>query len=163
MAGKVSRAAKKDVLAFLENTPLGTLITMGSAGVPEPSAVYFSVEKDFTLYFVTKAKTRKFRNLERRPGVTLYAFSEESFTTVSVRGRAHIVDDTLVFAQIIEQFQIIAGAKKSKQWLPPVAQIEAGHYVAVALKPSMIRFRRYAPSISESGVLHELEFDPRSA
>ncbi len=159
---KASRKlTKKDVLAFLRAHPLGTLITIGARGVPEPSAIYFCTEKDFTVYLVTKSLTKKFKNVSRRPKVTLYVYDEGSYTTVTAQGKCAQVTDSLEFAQAIEKFQDIAGQGKSNAWIPPVAQIAAGQYVACAIHPTSIRMRRYAPSLENTTALDEFTFDPR--
>jgi hypothetical protein len=161
MERKTVQVSRKEVLTFLREHPLGTLITMSSAGVPEPAPVYMVTAKDFSLQFVTKIQTRKFRNVKVRPGVTFSVFDERTLTSVTVRGRCSRIEDPLIFAQVIERFEAMAGKGKIDRWVPPIVQFEAGRYVACDIRPVMIRYRKFAPSIDEPTLLAEYSFNPR--
>jgi hypothetical protein len=158
---RVKKLTKKDTFIFLRAHPLGTLITTGAGGVPEPSAIYFHTEKDFTIEFVTKLATKKFKNAEKCPNVVLYLYDEASFTTLSLRGWCSLISDSIEIAQTIEKFQDVSRNGKSPRWVPPVAQISAGHYVACRIHPTSIRMRRYALTLDEAVSLAEFTFDPR--
>lgn len=155
-----SSIVRDDVFVFLQENSLGTLVTVGDDGTPHPAAIFFHIENNFTIQFITKMKTRKFMNAEKHPRITLYVYSEEKLTSVTIVGECKMIYDTLEFAHVIEHFQNVIGDDTSKMWLPPVAQIEAGHYAACALIPSSIRYKRFAVTPYDPVFPQEFTFSP---
>jgi len=160
MPNNISLLTKDSTYTFLSHFPLGTIATVNEMGAPEAVAVYFYTERDFTLYFVTKAETRKLQNILRRPTATILSYDEASLTSVELTGNVEIIRDAVEFAQVIEKFHSIASSRRVQYWLPPIAQIDAGNYVACKLLPTSIYYRSFSKDVAGTIVPQEAIFGP---
>jgi PPOX class probable F420-dependent enzyme len=85
------RAAAKTLIA---RTPFATLTTIGEDGAPQSRIVEpFTLEDDFTVWIATNGSTRKVRQIEHDPRVTLLYFDQIGPGYVSLLGTAAIVRD----------------------------------------------------------------------
>ncbi len=149
---------KKRLLSFLQNHSVAVMASLNADRVPEVVAIYFYVDTDFALYFVTKLKTRKIKNIMRNSSVTLLIYDVSDMTSSEIRGKAEIVNDTVDFAQIIEKFENVFKLQKTLNGLPPISQIEAGDYVACKVIPHHIYFRRFGLTPEQAPVSEEFFF-----
>jgi hypothetical protein len=106
--------------------------------------VYFTIDKDFSCYFVTKEATRKFQNIHERTVASLLCGREDDLTTVELTGNAEVVMDTAQIVSIVERFQDVAMSRKSGYWVPPVSQLNAGYYVVCKFVPHTVQMNTYA-------------------
>ena len=56
---------KKEALDFLKSHKTAVIATVSSGGEPRAATVYYTVDDDFCLYFMTGRETRKFKNLQQ--------------------------------------------------------------------------------------------------
>jgi PPOX class probable F420-dependent enzyme len=80
---------------FVTSSRGGTLATIGSAGQPHLTAMWYAVV-DGEIWFETKAKSQKAVNLRRDPRITFLLEDGETYDTLrgaSFEGTAEIVDD----------------------------------------------------------------------
>lgn len=61
----MTQTTKTEVLQFLKAHPECVLATVSPDGEPEAATVLFAVDDDFTFYFGTSDKYRKYHNLQR--------------------------------------------------------------------------------------------------
>ncbi len=61
--------AKTDLFEFLERYKLGVLGTVSPEGVPQSALVGIAVTPALEIIFDTVKSSRKFRNLDRKPGL----------------------------------------------------------------------------------------------
>ena len=86
----VEAAAK----ALIARTPFATLTTIGEDGAPQSRIVEpFPLEDGFTVWIATNGSTRKVRQIERDPRVTLLYFDQAGLGYVSLLGTAAIIRD----------------------------------------------------------------------
>jgi general stress protein 26 len=70
------------------------LITLDSSGHAQARTLDpFPPDEHMTVWFATNPRTRKVREIRRRPRVTLYYFDRDSQAYVTIHGTARIVDD----------------------------------------------------------------------
>ena len=84
-----------EVAAFVERSRACTLATLGPTGAPHLVAMWFAV-LDGQIWFETKAKSQKARNLQRDDRATVLIEDGATYDTlrgVSFEGRAVVVDD----------------------------------------------------------------------
>jgi PPOX class probable F420-dependent enzyme len=80
--------------ALIARTPFATLTTIGEDGAPQSRIVEpFPLEDTFTVWIATNGSTRKVRQIERDPRVTLLYFDQAGPGYVSLLGTAAIVRD----------------------------------------------------------------------
>lgn len=71
-----------------------TLITLDAGGHPQARVMDpFPPDEDFTIWMATNRSTRKVRQLEADPRVTLSCFDSEGIAYVTLLGVAELVDD----------------------------------------------------------------------
>ena len=84
-----------EVAAFVESSRTATMATVGPNGMPHLVAMWFGVIEG-RIWFETKAKAQKVKNLERNPQLSVMiedGFTYDSLRGVSLEGTGVIVDD----------------------------------------------------------------------
>jgi nitroimidazol reductase NimA-like FMN-containing flavoprotein (pyridoxamine 5'-phosphate oxidase superfamily) len=130
------------VHAFLRQHHLGILSTVSTEGRPWGSAIYFIADDDFTFYFVTRAKTFKFQNLEANPHVALTVADEQNQTTVQLSGTVAPLpyED---YADVIFRKMAKLRPAGDHDWMPPVDKLRAGNYMPLVLTPTKLQYANY--------------------
>ncbi len=85
----------QEIAEFVERRRTCTLATLGPTGAPHLVAMWFAV-LDGQIWFETKAKSQKARNLQRDARATVLLEDGQTYDTlrgVSFEGRAIVVDD----------------------------------------------------------------------
>ncbi len=135
---------QKAIANFLTSHPLGTLGTLNKKGDLELMAVYLLVNPDLSCHIVTKANTRKCKNILSRPTGTILCYAEDELTSVELSGKLELVLDTIEIVKVLERFQGMAEKRRVGYWVPPIAQLKAGSYAIITLTPAKVLYRRYA-------------------
>ena len=141
---------KEEALNFLRKHSLGMLVTTDAVARTAITPLYFYTGDDFTIYFLTKEKTRKFQNILQLSHTSLCTYSEEEKTVIEVDGTAQPLNDTIMLLQVIEWFELIVKSRNTDSvFLPPISQLDAGNYVGCTIKPKKITFRKFATDRTE--------------
>lgn len=85
----------EEIAAFVASSRVATLATIGPSGLPHLVAMWYGV-LDGQIWFETKEKSQKARNLMRDPRVTVMIEAGDTYDTlrgVSLEGEATIVTD----------------------------------------------------------------------
>ena len=131
--------SNQKVHAFLRHNPMGILSTVNAEGQPWGSAVFYVSDEDFKFYFVTRAGTLKFKNIENSPLASLTIANNETQTTVQVAGTISKVPlkeyGEIIFGKLMD-----ARPKNDEHWIPPLAKIHEGDYVPLCLTPSKLQY-----------------------
>lgn len=131
-----------EVKAYFEANPLAVVGTTNLDGSPHGAVVYVCADDArHTVYFLTKTETRKYKNLEARDKVSLTITNPEERSTLQADGRAATVHDSAVREKIIKK--ISNAHATAAEWLPPIAKLNAGTYVVVAVDVWHARIARY--------------------
>ena len=132
---------KTDALHFVQEHQVGVLATVSNDAVPELSTIYFFTQNDFITHFVTKTQTRKYHNFLAKRVATLLVYDEEELASAELSGEVETVTDIPKAVEVIEAFQELVLARGSGYWVPPIAQLEMGHYAVCKLVPRSVRFQ----------------------
>ena len=84
-----------EIVRFIEQSRTCTMATIGPTGTPHLVAMWYAVV-DQQIWFETKAKSQKVRNLRRNPAVTVSIESGRTYDSlkgISIEGRGVIVED----------------------------------------------------------------------
>ena len=85
---------KETAKKVIGNSLSCTLITVDEEGAPRARAMDgFPVEDDFTIWFGTKANTRKVDQIKNDPRVTLYYLSSDNSGYVVISGKAELIEE----------------------------------------------------------------------
>jgi len=130
------------IAKFLKANHVGILATADKAGRPQAAAVYYALDNELNIYFITKKGTAKGRNLEVNPRVAFTVFTAATQSTLQISGIAHQLDDVSAFHRI---FKAILSASRitSESPVPPVTRLDSGEYVAYKIKPRTMRLAHY--------------------
>ncbi|MFS8118745.1 MAG: pyridoxamine 5'-phosphate oxidase family protein [Microcoleus sp.] len=131
------------IYRFLHANPIGVLSSVCSNGDPHGTVIYFTIDKNFVISFLTKARTRKYDNLKHCNSVMLTVFDAHTQTTAQITGNAVEIKDS-------QGINSVAGAvlrvslKTSDAGMPPISKLKAGPYVAFRVELTQIRIGAYA-------------------
>lgn len=83
-----------NVLNFLKNDEHITAVlgTASANGIPHTSPVYYAIDDDFTLYFLTVSNTHKYKNLLENPHVSITIGFGPTHTSVQGVGTAEALE-----------------------------------------------------------------------
>lgn len=96
------RMTETEVAAYLEHRRVTIIASIGSDGTPHVVPMWYAII-DGTLWFHTKAKSQKVRNLLRSPVMTVLVEDGDTYDQlrgVSMDGRGVVVDDPAVLWQV---------------------------------------------------------------
>ena len=130
------------VHAFLKQHPMGILSTVSADGKPWGSAIYFVADEDFKFYFVTRAETYKYQNLDKTPLAALTIADPDSKTTVQLTGTISAVPVQKYMDVFFTKFMNIR-PKGDYEWAPPVDKLKAGNYMPLCLTPTTLQYANY--------------------
>ena len=133
---------KPRITEFLKHNQIAVLATVGSDNRPHTAVIYFYIDADLNIYFITKEKTAKYKNIIENPEVALSVYEPSSQTTVQASGRADIVTD---MTRVNEIFRHVLAVTKStsESSIPPISKIEGGEYKCFCIRPRTIRLAEY--------------------
>lgn len=130
------------VHAFLRHHPMGVLSTVSSDGAPWGAAIYYVVDEDFNFYFVTRAETYKYQNLDKNPVAAITIADADSQTTVQAAGKISRIPAEdymdIVFTKLAK-----VRPKDDPHWAPPLSKIQAGNYMPLRLTPTKLHYADY--------------------
>ena len=133
--------------SFLRTNSVGVLSTVDPDGNPHGAVIYYTVDKNFIVAFLTKTETRKYDNLKHNSHVMVTIFNARSQATVQIVGTASEVEDHGEINRIATAVQTASIAKNGIGLLP-ISKLEAGGYTAFKIVPIQVRMAVFSQSDS---------------
>lgn len=131
------------IFDFLFNTSVGVLSSTDPDGNPHGAVIYYSINRNFEVAFLTKSNTKKYDNIVRNKHVMLTVFDPLTQTTVQVTGIAkEIKDGSAVKGTAVRVLG--TSLKSSNAGLMPISKLEAGSFTAFRINPVQVRMAVYA-------------------
>lgn len=149
--------AEKLISTFLADNYSGVIATADSAANPHGAVVYYLPDPDYSLYFVTKEETQKYKNIEQNKQVAFVIYNEETQTSLQIFGQVVIVDDMERKTEAIKNMTNTS-LSRSNTLLPPAYKLDAGEYAVVQLVPQVMKMAIYARSDADEDLYEELIF-----
>jgi uncharacterized pyridoxamine 5'-phosphate oxidase family protein len=128
---------------FLKNQNTAVIATVEVDGRPNSSVIYFVVDKDMTLHFVTKTTTSKYRNILTNPYVSLCVYDEDQRFTVQAIGKASEVKNGEDQIKVLNRLAKVRH-KDDESWLPPITHLKDGKIVLMRVDLSAITMADFA-------------------
>lgn len=128
--------------SFLNKNQVGVLATVDAAGKPHAATIYFTFDRQFDIYFVTKKDTQKSRNLQQNNSAAIAAFDADTQATVQAEGTVVEVTDPRQLEWVFNDIWRIA-AKTSSKSAPPQSQMTAGGYIAYKMATPSLRMATF--------------------
>ena len=141
--GKAVRNERKErIYNFLRSKKVGVLATVDVDNDPDVAAIYYFVEPDFTINFMTKTGTKKSINILRNNHIKLLVYEAKTCTTAQITGNAEKIVSTTetseVFANILR-----SAWETNEDGVPPISRLLAGEYIAYKIKPKQVQMAVY--------------------
>ena len=140
------------VYEFLKSNHMGILSTVTEEGKPWGSAIFFVVDEDFNIFFVTRMETFKYQNMDKNSYAALTVADHETLTTVQLSGKITRVPAENYMDVIFNKLAAIEPKGKS-DWTPPLMKVHKGDYIPLQLTPSTLQYADY--STRSSDIDHE--------
>jgi general stress protein 26 len=137
--------SSEHIAHFLSNHKVGVLATVDSTGKPHAATVYFTYDREFNIYFVTKKDTQKSRNLQASGRAAVAIYDTGSQTTVQAEGAVSEVTNKQLAEGIITEIWSIA-LETSKSHIPPTSKMTAGGYVVYRISAPSLRMAAFSRS-----------------
>lgn len=129
----------KDIRAFIdaEKQKLGAVGTTGPKG-PEVAFVYYAVDDELNVYFVTRMGSRKYQNILRDQNVAFSIAVETPPKTLQVEGVASLVSNPEAQRTLFPKLVELA---TSRNCMPPIAQeFDTSEIAFIKVAPRWARF-----------------------
>lgn len=144
---------KQRMYVFLRDNPTAVLSSVNVDGDPHGTVIYFAIDKDFTISFITRKQTKKYDNLQYNNRIMLTVFEPDTQTIVQVVGVATEIKDSYEVIAIASTV-LAASLKTNPGGTPPLAKLNAGPYVA--FKVALVQVRMAIYSRPDTGDYTEL-------
>lgn len=132
---------EEKVLEYLAKHRVVALGTSDENGMLHSAAVYVYAKQAKQWFILSKQETRKMQNLQKQPRFSAVVYDRSDNSTLQARGVAKKVEDHELIGEVMSAMAKIYGTEKD--WLPPIAKIDAGQYVVVELAVEWLRFAGY--------------------
>lgn len=146
---------QRRIYDFLRTNRTGVLASVDANGEPHGVVIYYTIDKNFKVSFLTRAGTKKYDNIRRHNHVVLVVYDAQAQTSAQILGKAIEVRDSTTVNTVAEAV-FLGGITTGENVILPVAKLEAGEYVAYSIIPDQIRLAVYAqPNVTEPGNVFE--------
>lgn len=117
---------------FLSTHRTATLATVNVKRIPDAATVFYIVDKDMTIYFMTRIESRKFHNLSKHTIVSMVITDEETMETVQLNGVAERIENLEEESEAL--MKLWTADYKNHNWPGPAVKLfESGHSVQLAV------------------------------
>jgi uncharacterized pyridoxamine 5'-phosphate oxidase family protein len=127
------------VTEFLKDHHMAILSTVSENGKPWGSAIIFALDEDMNFFFMTRADTFKYKNIEANPNVAFTVADEERQITVQASGKVTRVDADDYMDVVFKKLASVK-PRGDFQWVPPVIKVHKGDYMILQFTPSRLQY-----------------------
>lgn len=133
-------------LSIIKNNSIGVVSTFNNNSLdlymaPQSATTMAIVEDDFTLYFLTKTKSRKQYNIHSNPHISFVFSDLKTYETVQIEGTAvEITDDEVVLHYAFEIRKKISNRGRA---FHPTEQFPRGKFTLYKCTPFWIRYGNF--------------------
>lgn len=128
---------------FLKHNPLGIVSTVSGDGKPWGAAVYFIADDAFNIYFVTRAETAKYKNIQQSRIAAFTVADRSTQTTVQLTGEVSEVPADEYMNNLFEEFMKLRH-NDDHTWSPPINKVHAGAFMPLRIKPTSLHYADYS-------------------
>ena len=140
---KISANTNKRMYEFLKENSVGTLSTVNNSTEPHASVVYYNIDENESITFITKQNTRKANNIKQNSNVVLSVYEPVSQTVVQLEGAAELIS-SLTESQRAFKAMVLSARQTSDSGIPPISKLKSGHYLAYRVVPRRMTMMVYA-------------------
>lgn len=139
------KARRRIALDFLSSHRIATLATIDKDNKPDAATIYYLVDKDFILYFLTRIESRKYYNLQLKSLVSMVVSDENTMETIQLRGTAERIEDFGEEGEALEK--LWRAGLKDPSWPGPAVKLyetrNSTELAAVKVKPQHMTYAKF--------------------
>lgn len=118
------------------NRVTGVLSTVNGQGSPQAASLYFVHDENLNIYFITRTKSRKYKNIEKNPHVAFVITSESPSATIQLEGTVSKVTSA---TEKINYFSKLVTKASESVSIPPVSQMIDGEMAFMKMSMTWAR------------------------
>lgn len=122
---------------------MGVLSTVAADGTPWGAAIYYVSDEDFNFYFITRAETFKYQNLDKHPVAAITIADNDSQTTVQASGKITPIPPKDYMDIVFTKLTKAREPKNDSHWIQPLEKLHAGNYMPLRLTPTKLQYADY--------------------
>lgn len=139
---------KAEALRFLKSHQAGVLATVAADGQPHASAVYYTCDDDFNIYFLTQSSSRKAQAIAANPRVAFTVGTQDVPQTVQIEGVAEEIQyEPEKNDKMAKLAEVLMGAST---YFAPVTKLDPASIIIVWIQPKWVRWADYATAMHGS-------------
>ena len=147
--------AKKEATEFLHDHTRAVIATVDEKGSPYTSVIFYKVQKDGRIRFLTKDMTAKFVNIKNNPKISMTILEPQQSKALSLEGDATIIDDTKLSDESAQEILKLAYSELND--MAPIAKIMQGTFVVIEIEPTRFRYVDFTGAIGSGQFIKEVE------
>jgi general stress protein 26 len=131
----------ENVQRLLREQHIAVVGTIESNGQPHGATIFCVMHEDGTIFFPTRTSSRKYKNSQTNPLISLVVTHPTEPITVQMHGTIAETTDPAMTQHAIEHLMTCTADEATKQrWLPPVKRIRDGQFTIMHITPTWIRY-----------------------
>ncbi|MBM3261382.1 hypothetical protein FJY93_03100 [Candidatus Kaiserbacteria bacterium] len=138
--------ASAEALAFLKAHKAGVLATVSREGKPHASAVYYTCDDKFNIYFLTLASSRKYAAASANPSAAFVIGTQEIPQTLQIEGSISEVRRPEGLEE--REAQLIDILTSNGTYYAPITKLDPSDTVLMWLQPKWIRWADYTSPLN---------------
>lgn len=135
-------ADKETVRQFLKTNPFGVISTVSDKREPWGSSIFFAVDKELNFYFITRADTQKYKNVEKTNRASITVTDIKSQITVQASGDVHKVPAKDLMDVLTNKIKYTKSFGNTK-WAPPIVKIHGGDYMVLKFQTTFLQYANF--------------------
>jgi len=145
--------SKEIVMEFLLRNKLSTRATITKEVKPEADTIYYFIEPNFDIFFLTNSGTQKYKNIQYQDDVCMVVTDAEKKITAKIKGKAALVLDKDFPKKILEKIAQMANTGDKFDTVYPILKRNDGALVVMKIIPFEIRYSDYGGDGIEEGTV----------
>lgn len=136
---------KKHIFEFLQQEKIGVLSTVRANGFPDAALIYYFLDKNHHIFFLSRSESRKMLNLDHQDHLVLTVPRTATKEVVQVRGAAEILPSGSpeVAENLVHLTELLERSGEEHPILPLLKHTE-GSIMVIKINPIELRWRRYS-------------------
>jgi hypothetical protein len=141
---------------FLRDHDVGVIASASLDGHPHASVVNYYANAKFEIYFISRERAQKFRNIMVNPLAALVVTDENLATSLEIKGDAFKLDDSPAVMDTMRQLSQVV--RRNHAGPLPIMNVPGSELFLFCLQPRSMAYADFRPSHPKGGEYFEIDF-----